>query len=661
MPFFSFRGKTSYPYLSGYTWISCCDWKMLNTDYGNGPVRFNAEGVKRGDTIFVDYNCLKDFIQRILPKIRERVVLVTANYGYGADHPMPGPFEDLLEEEKVGAWFVQNIDRAPSPKLIPIPVGAANSCWPHGDIELLKQGETLSREKEERSIFCYLNYTPLPNRADCTAHFRELGVPFTKRVSFKDYLQDLGESVFVPSPPGNGADCHRTWEALLLGCYPIVKSSALNPLYRELPVVVVEDWAEAIPPFLEAKREEFERQTFSRDKLYAPFWLEELRRCALLCFFLVAAVIWGESPRTAFHEFPTPFCYFENLYFKEENSTFITLGDLNAFPGKAITLSDPRGYFFKSQKDPLEGALPVEGTTLFLFEMDRTICCSYHFFHILEHIVGHWAFYGNEHFSDVKQIVLASAGEKEWAIAGTVWPVVWPGPNEINKHLLRALFPNAEVKTWLQFLDEYRGKTVCFERALTSDRGIAETRPESGNLGRMLGFSRRYFSRDALERMAERVYAYAGTRIEQSPFLRVTYLKRPLPRALAPELEEMLLASIQTMRDVALRVEDFAKLSFQEQIRVIGNTDVLISVHGNGLSHVLFLPPSAKVIEIFPPSTHTVDYRIFAEARGLDYRCIMSDRGFISKETSYQLGMFGNFAGTIHDLDLSLVLNQIRE
>jgi hypothetical protein len=30
---------------------------------------------------------------------------------------------------------------------------------------------------------------------------------------------------FVASPYGGGPDCHRTWEALILGCIPIVKSS----------------------------------------------------------------------------------------------------------------------------------------------------------------------------------------------------------------------------------------------------------------------------------------------------------------------------------------------------------------------------------------------------------------------------------------------------
>ncbi|XP_052812960.1 uncharacterized protein LOC128240371 [Mya arenaria] len=40
-------------------------------------------------------------------------------------------------------------------------------------------------------------------------------------------------------------------------------------------------------------------------------------------------------------------------------------------------------------------------------------------------------------------------------------------------------------------------------------------------------------------------------------------------------------------------------LSFKEQLQVISNADVLISMHGAGLTHTLFLPPHAGVIELF--------------------------------------------------------------
>lgn len=277
---FCLQGESSYPYLSGYSWAFFSDWKMLNTDYGSGPVRFNPENVKRGDILFVDYNCLSDFAERILPKINDPILLITANYGTRADQPMPGPYASLLDDWRIAAWFVQNIDRPPTEKLLPIPIGIANKYWEHGDTSLFDTWVPQSLAKKERKIFCYLNYTLLPNRADCTHHFQNLGIPREKSKPFKEYLEDLSQSIFVASPPGCGLDCHRTWEALLMGCYPIVLSSSLNPLYETLPVVIVRDWSEATMGFLENQQERLQKlkdHAGSRDRLYAPYWFEKVR------------------------------------------------------------------------------------------------------------------------------------------------------------------------------------------------------------------------------------------------------------------------------------------------------------------------------------------------------------------------------------------------
>jgi hypothetical protein len=64
-------------------------------------------------------------------------------------------------------------------------------------------------------------------------------------------VQSAGEAwghhrhfAFVACPHGDEWDSHRAWEALLLGSIPIVRSSALDPLYAGLPVVIVREWAE---------------------------------------------------------------------------------------------------------------------------------------------------------------------------------------------------------------------------------------------------------------------------------------------------------------------------------------------------------------------------------------------------------------------------------
>lgn len=56
--------------------------------------------------------------------------------------------------------------------------------------------------------------------------------------------KNMTDFAFVLSPFGNGMDCHRTWEALLCGCIPIVRSSVFNELFEGLPVLIVENWSD---------------------------------------------------------------------------------------------------------------------------------------------------------------------------------------------------------------------------------------------------------------------------------------------------------------------------------------------------------------------------------------------------------------------------------
>lgn len=64
------------------------------------------------------------------------------------------------------------------------------------------------------------------------------------------YRETVRGSKFVISPPGNGADCHRTWEALYLGAVPIVLRTYWPFEHIDLPVLVVDDW-EQVPQLID--------------------------------------------------------------------------------------------------------------------------------------------------------------------------------------------------------------------------------------------------------------------------------------------------------------------------------------------------------------------------------------------------------------------------
>jgi hypothetical protein len=81
---------------------------------------------------------------------------------------------------------------------------------------------------------------------------------------------------FVLSPHGNGLDCHRTWEALILGCIPIVRRSPVDSLYEDLPVLIVNEWTDITETLLKTTVEQFKNQSFSYEKLTLPYWMNKI-------------------------------------------------------------------------------------------------------------------------------------------------------------------------------------------------------------------------------------------------------------------------------------------------------------------------------------------------------------------------------------------------
>lgn len=368
----------------------------------------------------------------------------------------------------------------------------------------------------------------------------------------------------------------------------------------------------------------------------------------LACLLLVMAGFAQENKATVQYALPLPFSYFENLYLDAASATFLGWGK-DIRPEEALGPSAGRGYSFHIAKALPQPAKKVTGTTLLLFEFAETARHLNHFFHLLEHVVGIWSLYGDLNREDVRQIVLCSDGNT----------VVndWAGPNAINRHLLSALFPQARVVTWNAFLAEQRGALVCFERAVTSDRALALASPECVRLNKMLGVARHFLSPGSLQNLHDAIHTYAKTAPKPEGPFQVTYLARPLPRTLMPAVEEKLLQALQAKEGVVVKKYDFSRLSFAEQVHIIGHTDLLISVHGNGLSHILFLPPKARVVEIYPPGSHGFDYQLFAEARCLPYRKIIAGQGVVTTKQSYELSSFGNPNQPILELDLNPILS----
>ncbi|KAF9018513.1 hypothetical protein BDZ89DRAFT_1073852 [Hymenopellis radicata] len=71
-----------------------------------------------------------------------------------------------------------------------------------------------------------------------------------------------------------------------------------------------------------------------------------------------------------------------------------------------------------------------------------------------------------------------------------------------------------------------------------------------------------------------------------------------------------------------------ADMSREKQIQVAARTTVLVGIHGNGLSHLVFMPPTkaSAVVEIFNPPGFAHDYEWTARALGMTHYAIHYDR-----------------------------------
>lgn len=273
------------------------EWPRLRFD----PTDFS--NVKDGDLVWMRATSLPQFVDEALPLIHARFTLVTGD----EDWSIPSDFncaDELLDDPRLIAWFTQNFDGTRHhPKLHPLPIGldfhsVANSRiwdeWPaspktqESDLEKIIRRARPNRERLLR-VHADFHFNqpahdhPWERRADI--HRKLSGNPnlqFAKKFLRRRKLwREKARHAFVLSPHGNGLDCHRTWESLVLGCIVIVKRSPLDPLYEGLPVVIVEDWDEITTDNLRLWHEQH-RDAFDcpevQEKLTNRYWIERIKR-----------------------------------------------------------------------------------------------------------------------------------------------------------------------------------------------------------------------------------------------------------------------------------------------------------------------------------------------------------------------------------------------
>jgi hypothetical protein len=245
---------------------------------------------------------MADFVTNVFPRLPASCppfVLVTGDSDELAPadvFPSAGAAVAFLNSPRIIAWFARNCV-GQHPKLFPLPIGLDYHTIAMGRIPWWgPQQSPLRQEVDLLSIRETATTVIPPHRAYANFHFN-----MTKRFGrdrraamaqidprcvyyesrntprLESWRRQRFQHRFVLSPLGNGLDCHRTWEALCLGCIPIVRSSPLDKLWEGLPVWIVNGWSEVTEESMAQKAAELDNSNNIPDKLLLKTWVEKIR------------------------------------------------------------------------------------------------------------------------------------------------------------------------------------------------------------------------------------------------------------------------------------------------------------------------------------------------------------------------------------------------
>jgi hypothetical protein len=105
-------------------------------------------------------------------------------------------------------------------------------------------------------------------------------IPYDLLVKHNDFIKrtdnwnNIIKYSFVLSPYGNGMDCHRTWESICLGSIPIVLATNFKHMFKDLPVLIVNNWSDITDKLLNDTIEEYKTKTFNYDKITLSYWVK---------------------------------------------------------------------------------------------------------------------------------------------------------------------------------------------------------------------------------------------------------------------------------------------------------------------------------------------------------------------------------------------------
>jgi hypothetical protein len=280
-------------YVSSRGILKSCDIKNIDPRSSNSSLENNnLHNIVNNSIVYICNTAIPNFI-KYFSTIDKKIILVSGDSDETVYEDLFDSYNDFLnfiESDKIIVWFSQNCTIKHN-KIQKMPIGLdyhsnqniTNYLNPKQQENMIIDIINNSKKFDQRIIKAYSNFHFFMttkygyDRLDAYHNIpRELVYYENQRTERELTYYFQSKFAFVISPHGNGYDCHRTWEALILGCIPIVKTSNLDELYDDLPVLIVKFWSDISYELLVNTIINFKNKNFNYDKLKLKYWINKI-------------------------------------------------------------------------------------------------------------------------------------------------------------------------------------------------------------------------------------------------------------------------------------------------------------------------------------------------------------------------------------------------
>lgn len=234
-------------------------------------------------TVFIQTHELKNVIPIISNCLDKKFIIVSHNSDGQLDYLCTGRWFDYQWNQKSNIiyWYGQNMNITEL-NVYPIPIALENAYIFKPEVKMHKMIKLMNVPKQNKIFMCFNEGTNPPQRKTAYEIFSNKPWIVSQKgynnIGMIDsYFESLVHCQFVLCPEGNGIDTIRTWEALYLGCIPIVFRRPFTEWFaKKLPIIVIDNYGKITEEFLTKKLEEFNKQTFDYSILTEQYWKTEI-------------------------------------------------------------------------------------------------------------------------------------------------------------------------------------------------------------------------------------------------------------------------------------------------------------------------------------------------------------------------------------------------